>query len=176
MEEKYLIINIQEQNNFMLNIDTLIKSATLSKDKVALNAYKNIKSEFQKVKTAKNYKGDWNDQLEIQIISKYGRILEDAILQFSEAHRDDLVAEYTSELEIVKKLLPEPVNESQICSFISEDEFFNKYNYEGSSPNFSNYTIQIPKKEMGIVIKYLKSKFPTADGKMISEIVKKYII
>ena len=29
---------------------------------------------------------------------------------------------------------------------------------------------------MGIVIKHLKSKFPTADGKMISEIVKKYIV
>ena len=29
---------------------------------------------------------------------------------------------------------------------------------------------------MGTVIKYLKSKFPTADGKMISEIVKKYIV
>lgn len=34
----------------------------------------------------------------------------------------------------------------------------------------------IPKKEMGNAIKYLKSKFPTADGKMISEIVKKYLV
>ena len=36
--------------------------------------------------------------------------------------------------------------------------------------------IQIPKKQMGNVIKYVKSKLPTADGKMISEIVKKYIV
>ena len=29
---------------------------------------------------------------------------------------------------------------------------------------------------MGTVIKYLKSKFPTADGKMISDIVKENLI
>jgi hypothetical protein len=29
---------------------------------------------------------------------------------------------------------------------------------------------------MGNAIKYLKSEFPQADGKMISEIVKKYIV
>ena len=35
--------------------------------------------------------------------------------------------------------------------------------------------IKIPKKEMGRTIKYLKSKFPQADGKVISEIVKRFI-
>ena len=59
----------------------------------------------------------------MQIISKYSRILEDAILQFSQAYRDDLVAEYSSKLEVVRKLLPEPINESDIYSFIGEDEF-----------------------------------------------------
>ena len=159
----------------MINIDELIKESLKSGNKTELKTYRNLKAEFQKVKTAKNAP-EWNDALEMQIISKYSRILEDAILQFSQAHRDDLVSEYTSELEVVKKLLPEPVNESEIYSFIREDIFFNKYNYEGSNPNFNSYTIQIPKKEMGTVIKYLKSKFPTADGKMISEIIKKYIV
>ena len=156
----------------MIDIDLLIKNATLSKDKVALNAYKNIKAEFQKVKTSKNYKGDWNDKLEMQIISKYGRSLEDAICQFSQAHRDDLVSEYISELEVVKKLLPEPVNESQIfpelCIYCVENKLAER--------DETGITWKISKKEMGTVIKHLKSKFPTADGKMISNIVKKYII
>lgn len=159
----------------MINIDELIKQAMKSKNKTELEAYKNIKVEIQKNQTAKGAKL-LTDELQLQIISKYAKSLEDAILQFSEAHRDDLVADYTSELEVVKKLLPEPVNESDIYSFIAKDEFFNKYNFEGSSPNFNNHTIQIPKKEMGTVIKHLKSKFPTADGKMVSEIVKKYVI
>ena len=162
----------------MWDIDTLIKNATLSRDKVALNAYKNIKAELQKVLTAKNAP-EWNDVLEMQIISKYSRILEDAILQFSEAHRDDLVSEYISELEVVKKLLPEPVNESDICSFIENDEeFFDQY-YITKFIGNNDETImihQIPKKDMGKAIKYLKSKFPTADGKMISDVVKTYIV
>lgn len=159
----------------MTDINQLIKEALLAKDKIALNAYKNLKTELQKVLTAKNAP-EYSEALFMQVAAKYAKSLEDAISQFSEAHRDDLVAEYTSEWEVVKKLLPAPVNESNICSFIEDDDFFNKYNYEGSSPNFNSYTIQIPKKEMGTAIKYLKSKFPTADGKMISEIVKKYVV
>lgn len=151
-------------------IDELIKNATLSHDKVALNAYKNIKAEFQKIQTAKNYDSNWSEQRELQIIGKYAKSLEDAILQFSEAHRDDLVASYTSELEVVKKLLPAPVNESDIKS---EFEMWMIQNAEnGKLESYNN----LPKKEMGNAIKYLKSKFPTADGKMISEIVKNYII
>ena len=103
----------------MLDINELIKSSMKSGDKVALRAYKNLKAEIQKVKTAKNAK-PYTDAAEIQLISKMCKNLEDAILDFSKAHRDDLVADYTSELEVLKKLLPEPVNESQICSELSE--------------------------------------------------------
>ena len=152
----------------MTRVDQLIKEALLAKDKIALNAYKNLKSELQKVLTAKNAP-EYSEALFIQVTAKYAKSLEDAILQFSEAHRDDLVASYTSELEVVKKLLPEPVKESQICSELLE---WAKSNYEmGLSTK-----ILIPKKDMGSAIKYLKSKFPTADGKMISEIVKKYLV
>ena len=139
-----------------------------SGDKVALRAYKNLKAEIQIVKTAKNAR-PYNDTTEIKIISKMCKKLEDAILDFSKAHREDLVADYTSELEVLKKLLPEPVNESQVCSFIEhwclklrlvDDEYFP----------------EIPKKEMGKVIKAVKDKYPQADGKLISSIVKKYVV
>lgn len=154
-----------------MDIDSLIKNATLSRDKVALNAYKNIKTELQKVLTAKNAP-EYSEALLIQVIAKYAKSLEDAILQFSEAHRDDLVSEYTSELGVVKKLLPEPVNASQIYSELCD------YCLKNNLAEGDKFCItwKISKKEMGTVIKYLKSKFPTADGKMISEIVKKYIV
>ena len=166
----------------MINIDELIKESLKSGNKTELKTYRNLKAEFQKVKTAKNAP-EWNDALEMQIISKYSRILEDAILQFSQAHRDDLVSEYTSELEVVKKLLPEPVNEAQIMYELiqwSKNDFENfsstlEYDAEVGAV-IPRINIQIPKKQMGNVIKYIKSKFPTADGKMISEIVKKYIV
>ena len=146
-----------------------------SGDKVALRAYKNLKAEIQKVKTAKNAK-PYTDAAEIQLISKMCKNLEDAILDFSKAHRDDLVSDYTSELEVLKKLLPEPVNESQICSELSEwcreNHFTQRFQ---TAIGYEEYLV-IPKKEMGNVIKHLKSKFPQADGKLISSIVKKYVI
>lgn len=156
----------------MININELIKQAMKSKNKTELEAYKNIKVEIQKNQTAKGAK-PLTDESQLQVISKYAKSLEDAIKQFSEAHRDDLVAEYTSEWEVVKKLLPAPVNESQIYSELCEWQikmaFENDWKVDLDKPI-------IPKKEMGNAIKYLKSKFPTADGKMISEIVKKYLV
>ena len=156
----------------MLNINELIKSSMKSGDKVALRAYKNLKAEIQKVKTAKNAK-PYTDVAEIQLVSKMCKNLEDAILDFSKANRDDLVADYTSELEVLKKLLPEPVNESQICSFI--EEYCLNNNFVGNTEAQENI-IQIPKKEMGKVIKVVKETYPQADGKLISSIVKKYVV
>ena len=156
----------------MLDINELIKSSMKSGDKVALRAYKNLKAEIQKVKTAKNAK-PYTDTAEIQLISKMCKNLEDAILDFSKAHREDLVSDYTSELEVLKKLLPEPVNESQICSFV--ERYCLNNNFVGNTEAQENI-IQIPKKEMGKVIKVVKETYPQADGKLISSIVKKYVI
>lgn len=149
-----------------------------SRNKIELQAYQNLKAEIQKFKTAKNAK-PYDEAAELSIISKCCKSLEDAIKQFSEARRDDLVSSYTSEWEVLKKLLPEPVNESDICLFMEEDKFFSKFYEEvhGGERGEKVYAeLHIPKREMGNTIKYLKSKFPTADGKMISEIIKKYIV
>lgn len=153
----------------MINIDELIKQAMKSKNKTELEAYKNIKVEIQKNQTAKGAK-PLTDESQLQIISKYAKSLEDAIKQFSEAGRQDLVTDYTVELEVVKKLLPEPVNESDIVSYLE------MWMIENAEKGVLESHNNIPKKEMGNAIKHLKSNFPTADGKMISEIVKKHIV
>lgn len=157
----------------MIDIDSLIKQAMKSKNKTELESYKNIKVEIQKNQTAKGAK-PLTDEAQLQIISKYAKSLEDAIKQFSEAHRDDLVAEYTSEWEVVKKLLPAPVTAQQIYPELYDLGV--EKGWVNTSPVTSNTAPHIPKKEMGTVIKYLKSKFPTADGKMISDVVKTYIV
>lgn len=166
----------------MTTVDQLIKESLLAKDKIALNAYKNLKTELQKVLTAKNAP-EYSEALFIQVTAKYAKSLEDAIKQFSEARRDDLVAEYTSEWEVVKKLLPEPVKTEDIVIYLHkwciENNFCSELEEFILMPEgIKSYgrSIELPKKEMGNVIKHLKSMFPTADGKIISEIVKKYII
>lgn len=159
----------------MIDINNLIKQSLKSGNKTELRAYKNLKAEIQAFKTAKNAK-PYDEAAEISIIKKYCEKLEKSILSFSEAHREDLVAEYSDELEVLRKLLPEPVNESQVCSelleWCRENHFIQKF----QTANGYEEHLVIPKKEMGNAIKHLKSKFPQADGKLISTIVKEYCI
>lgn len=101
--------------------------------------------------------------------------MEKSILSFSEARREDLESECRSELEVLKKLLPEPVNESQIHSELQEWCLSNHFTQHFWTALGVIIQPLIPKKEIGNAIKYLKSKFPQADGKMISSIVKEYV-
>lgn len=163
----------------MININELIKQAMKSKNSNELRAYKNLKAEIQTFKTAKNAK-PYDEAAEIGIIKKYCDKLSQSIEQFQKAHRQDLAFEYMSEREVLRKLLPEPVNERQIYSFLEkwcfENEYVETYLDNGKPCPMEGYKLQIPKKEMGSAIKYLKSKFPQADGKIISNIVKEYIV
>ena len=167
----------------MIEIDSLIKGAMKSKNQTELRAYKNLKAEIQTFKTAKNAK-PYDEAAEIGIIKKYCDKLSQSIEQFQKAHRQDLAFEYMSEREVLRKLLPEPVNESQIRAALgwwaSENGFCEiKHVDEDEYGHWvlgEEMIIHVPKKEMGNAIKYLKSKFPQADGKMISDIVKEYVI
>lgn len=159
----------------MLNINELIKNALKSKNQVELRAYRNLKSEFQLVATAKGAK-PLDEARQIQILNKYLKTLEKSISDFSQAHRDDLVTEYKNESEVLKKLLPEPVTPSEIMLILWEwsDQKGFLVQFNENPNNFSEP--RIPKKEIGNAIKYLKSKFPQADGKMIADIVKEFVI
>ena len=159
----------------MINIDELIKQALKAQNKTELRAYRNLKAEFLKAETAKNAK-PMDEARKIQIIKKYCDTLEKSISDFSEARREDLKSECRSELEVLKKLLPEPVNESQIYSELKEWCLSNHFTQQFWTALGAETHLLIPKKEMGNAIKHLKSKFPQADGKMISNIVKEYII
>lgn len=166
----------------MININELIQQALKSQNKTELRAYRNLKAEFLKAETAKGAK-PMDEIRQIQVLQKYIKTLEKSISDFSEAHREDLVADYRDELEVLQKLLPEPVNESQICSelriWAGQNKLIEMYLTEKGVYQFDAIEVSkpfIPKKEMGNAIKYLKSKFPQADGRVISNIVKEYVI
>lgn len=150
----------------MLNIDELIKESLKNKKTSELKVYRNIKADIMAFKTQKNAP-TYDEAAELKIIQKYVTKMEDAEKQYSQAGREDLASECRDELEVLRKLLPEPVTASEIYEELRYWAEKNHYLNEEIASE-----IQIPKKEMGVVIKYIKSKLPTADGKMISEIVK----
>lgn len=150
----------------MVNIDNLIKESLKNGDKDSLRAYRNLKTEFQKVKTSKNAP-EWTEKQEIKTIQNYVKSLEKSVEEFKQAGREDLILEYSNELSVLKKLLPEPVSEREIYQEL--DKYLFKHDFPIKDDDY-----YIPKKETGKVIKYLKDTFPTADGQLIAKIVKSY--
>lgn len=159
----------------MINIDNLIKQAMKSHNKEELLVYQAIKTEIINYKTAKNAK-PYDEAAEISILKKMAKQREDSEKQYLEAGRRDLATKEHNESEVIKKLLPEPVTQSEIMLVLWE--WANSkgllVQFNENPNNFSEP--RIPKKEMGNAIKHIKSKFPQADGKMISEIVKEYLV
>lgn len=154
----------------MIEIDNLIKDALKNKQTVELKVYRNLKADIMAFKTQKNAP-EYNEASEISIIRKYATKMEDAEKQYSQAGREDLATECREELEVLKKLLPKPVEAQDINSILAgwcvKNNFANTEN---------ELKIEIPKKSMGLAIKAMKEVFPTADGKIISEVVKQYVI
>ena len=154
----------------MIEIDNLIKDALKNKQTVELKVYRNLKADIMAFKTQKNAP-EYNEASEISIIRKYATKMEDAEKQYSQAGREDLATECREELEVLKKLLPKPVEAQDINSILAGWCVRNNFvNTENESK------IEIPKKSMGLAIKAMKEVFPTADGKIISEVVKQYVI
>ena len=150
----------------MLNFDVLIKASMITKDAAGLRVYRNLKTDIMNFKTQKNAPR-YNDAEEIKIIRKYYTKMEDAEKQYLEAGRQDLATECREELDILKTLLPEPVSPEKIYEELWKFGIANDYIYESK--------LIIPKNMMGMAIKLMKSIFPTADGKMISDVVKEYV-
>lgn len=134
-------------------IDELIKSAIKNSQTSALRAYRAVKTAFIEYKTAKNAK-PLDEIAEINIIRKMISAREDAMQQFKDAGRIELVEAESEEITYLKPMLPPEVSEEDIQvyaeSVITEKGMQN----------------------MGKYVKTLKEEFPTADGKMIATIVK----
>ena len=154
----------------MIEIDNLIKDALKNKQTVELKVYRNIKADIMAFKTQKNAP-EYTEAVEISILRKYATKMEDAEKQYSQAGREDLATECREELDVLKKLLPKPVEAQYINTILAGWCVRNNFvNTENESK------IEIPKKSMGLAIKAMKEVFPTADGKIISEVVKQYIV
>lgn len=153
----------------MLNLDELIKSSLKNKDTVALKVYRNLKADAIAFKTQKNAP-EYTRAVEQNLIKKYVAKMEDAEKQYLEAGREDLATECKEELEVLKQWLPAPATAQDVCSILAGWCVNNGY------INLTDGALVIPKNSMGTAIKAMKEVFPTADGKMISDVVKQYVV
>ena len=94
---------------------------------------------------------------EISILNKMVKERNDTAIEYSKAGRQELANQELFEANVISELLPKAASEEDINNAISE--------YIASN---GPCTI----KQMGVVIKYVKSKFDNVDGALTSRLVK----
>ena len=144
-----------------MDIDKLIKEATLNKNGAAKEAYRAIKAELLLIQTGSGgQKPRPVDDVDVvKVTRKLIKEREESISMYDANSRKELADMYREQLKYLKELLPSEISKDKI-----QEAIMTAY------PN--GYT----QKEMGKVIKEIKAIYPTADGKLISEIVKQHIV
>lgn len=155
-------------------IDNLIKEATLEKNSAKKEAYRAIKAELLLNSSSKNPKPSGKNiyvkgfepgkdfhtnELEISIIRKQIQIREEQISMYEANSRKDLADMYKEQMKYLKELLPPEISKEKIQEVI-----------------YGLYPNGFTRKEIGNIIKQVKDIYPTADGKLISEVVKEHIV
>lgn len=139
----------------MINVDDLILSAM--KDKAPeLEVYKEIKAKFLVyLKSPEGVKNPINDEISLQLINKVKKEHEETLSFLKEDSEDYEKEKFV--ISVLQGLLPKEATPEEI------------------KEEAKGIVISGDKKGMGMYVKLLKSKFPTASGKLISDIVKELI-
>lgn len=141
----------------MIDINKKIMESMKAHDKVASETFKLLKAKILEFKTAKNAR-EYNESEEITLINKMISDRLNSAEIYMQNNRKDLADAEYAQVKVLQDLLPALPTAEDIEAYIIE-----------------HYNSGIEKKQMGIVIKEIKNNLPGADGKMTSDIVKKYI-
>ena len=131
----------------------------LEKDALRTNVLRAIKAKFLEFKTAKNAK-PLDEAAEISILNKMVKDREESAMLYSKNKRDDLAEAELAEVNVLIEFLPKPVTEEELNNAITEI--------------ITN--IEPIKKNMGLIIKEVKVKYPQADGKVLAKLVQSKLV
>ena len=141
-----------------MDIDKMIKEAILEKNGAKKEAYRAIKAELLLIVTSKNAPSIIDEATEVKVIRKLISQREESIAMYDTNSRKELADMYREQNKYLKELLPPEISKEQIQESI-----------------YGLYPNGFTKKEMGKVIKAVKDIYPTADSKLIAEVVKENI-
>jgi uncharacterized protein YqeY len=138
-----------------------IKAAMKARDKVRLETLRNIKKVFLEAKTAPGSDGELSDDAALKIIQKLAKQGKETAETYTSNNRQDLADEELAQVKVLEEYLPKQLTESEIEAIVKEII---------SETNASSM------KEMGKVMGIASKKMAgQADGKIISDIVKKLL-
>lgn len=142
-------------------IDNDIKKAMLAKQKEELDALRSIKSMILLAETEKGGSGDLTGDVESKLLMKAAKQRKESADIFQQQNRSDLAERELFQLEIISRYLPKQLSEDELRAELKT--ILQEVGAAGP---------QDVGKVMGVATKKLAGK---ADGKMISELVKKLL-
>lgn len=144
-------------------LNTLIMEAMKAHDTVRLETLRGIKTAFMNWQTSKEHAGqEMTDADEINILKKMIKQREESIDQYRSAGRNDLANTEADQVAVIKEFMPAEVTAEQI-EFVVENIVLSR-------------VIEPIKKNMGAIVKAVKETLPTADGKLVAQIVQKHLV
>jgi uncharacterized protein YqeY len=148
----------------MIDINKQIAEAMKNRNRTRLDALKLIKAELVK---AEKDGVTLDDAKEAKILLKMIDQRKESISQYIKGGRNDLVESEQNEIDIIKEFIPEQPTEEEI----------EKYTYDAIDAyveqNDSDY--QISMKDMKPILSMVQEKYPTANGKIVSKVLKEKI-
>ena len=138
-----------------------IKEAMKARDKVRLETLRNIKKVFIEAKTAPGSNDTLEDADALKILQKLAKQGNESAETYKQQNREDLAAEELAQVAVIEQYLPKPLSEEEIEAAVKAI-----VEQTGAS------SMKDMGKVMGMASKQMAGK---ADGKVISDIVKKLL-
>lgn len=142
-------------------INEEIKQAMLSRDKIRLETLRGIKKEFLEAVTAKGGSHTLEDDQALKIIAKLVKQREESASMYRDADRLDLAEIEEAQGEVLKSFLPAQLSVEEVTEKIKE-----------LITRLGVTDMKGMGRVMGVATKELGT---TADGSLISKIVKKLL-
>ena len=138
-----------------------IVAAMKAKDKVTLEALRNIKKVFIEAKTAPGANDTLDDAAALKILQKLAKQGHDSADLYTQQNRPDLAEAEMAQVKVIETYLPKALSAEEIEAAVKE-----------IIAQTGATSIKEMGKVMGVASKQLAGK---ADGKAISDIVKKLL-
>ncbi|NJM25987.1 MAG: GatB/YqeY domain-containing protein [Bacteroidia bacterium] len=142
-------------------IDADIKAAMLAKNKEELEALRSIKSLILLAETEKGGAGELTSDTENKLLMKAAKQRKESAEIFEQQQRDDLAQKERFQLDVISRYLPKQLGEAELTDVLKK--LIAQVGATGP---------QDMGKVMGLATKTLAGQ---ADGKVISELVKKLL-
>lgn len=147
--------------NLFEQVSSDIRTAMKARDKVRLEALRNIKKYFIEAKTAPGANDTLEDAAALKILQKLAKQGEESADTYAKAKRQDLADAELAQVAVIKEYLPKPLSEEEITAQV-----------KAIIAQIGAQSMKDMGKVMGQATKQMAGK---ADGKVISTIVRQLL-